>query len=139
LTEVQEKKLRNDFEEVLRNHETLNHLFERHHRRWKRRVKPLFHPNIRVDVVFHDTEKFTIMDVYGPDMTGFLYKITQVISKQGFKISFAKLATRGDGIVDTFYISEHSGKKISNRELTLLREKILHTISQLIGVQMEGQ
>ncbi len=136
LTETQEKKLQNDFVEVLRNHETLNHLFERHHRRWKRRVKPLFHPNIRVDVVFHDTEKFTIMEVYGPDMTGFLYKITQVISKQGFKISFAKLATRGDGIVDSFYISEHSGKKISNRELTMLREKILHTISQLISVQM---
>jgi [protein-PII] uridylyltransferase len=134
----QEKKLHNDFVEVLRNHETLNHLFERHHRRWKRRAKPLFHPNIRVDVVFHNTEKYTIMDVYGPDMTGFLYKITQTISKQGFKISFAKLATRGDGIVDTFYISEHSGRKISNRELTLLREKILHTISQLITVQMEG-
>lgn len=136
LTQEQEKKLQRDFVEVLRNHETLNHLFERHHRRWKRRVKPLFHPNIRVDVVFHDTEKYTIMDVYGPDMTGFLYKITQVISKQGFKISFAKLATRGDGIVDTFYILEHSGKKISNRELTMLREKILHTISQLISVQM---
>ncbi|MEW5798685.1 MAG: [protein-PII] uridylyltransferase [Bacteroidota bacterium] len=136
LTAEQEKKLQNDFGEVLRNHETLNHLFERHHRRWKRRAKPLFHPSIRVDVVFYDTEKYTIMDVYGPDMTGFLYKITQAISKQGFKISFAKLATRGDGIVDTFYISEHSGKKISNRELTNLREKILHTISQLISVQM---
>lgn len=138
LTPEQEKKLRNDFVEVLRNHETLNHLFERHHRRWKRRTKPLFHPNIRVDVVFYETDKQTIMDVYGPDMTGFLYKITQVISKQGIKISFAKLATRGDGIVDTFYISGHNGKKISNRELTLLREKILHTISQLMTVQMEG-
>lgn len=138
LTAEQEKKLQQDFVEVLRNHETLNHLFERHHRRWKRRVKPLFHPNIRVDVVFHDTEQYTIMDVYGPDMTGFLYKITQVIAKQGFKIGFAKLATRGDGIVDTFYISEHGGKKISNRALTMLRDKILHTISQLISVQMSG-
>lgn len=136
LTLEQENKLQNDFVEVLRNHETLNHLFERHHRRWKRRAKPLFHPNIRVDVVFHDIGKYTIMDVYGPDMTGFLYKITQAISKQGLKISFAKLATRGDGIVDTFYISERNGKKISNRELMGLREKILHTISQLISVQM---
>lgn len=138
LTPEQEKKLRNDFVEVLRNHETLNHLFERHHRRWKRRTKLLFHPNIRIDVVFYETDDHTIMDVYAPDMTGFLYKITQVISKQGFIISFAKLATRGDGIVDTFYIAKQNGKKITGRELALLKEKILHTISQLMTVQMGG-
>jgi [protein-PII] uridylyltransferase len=132
----QEEKLRNDLAGVIRNRETLDHLFERHRKRWRRRAKPLFHPNIRIDVVFHESDRHTIMDVYAPDMTGFLYKITQTISKQGLQISYAKLATRGDGIVDSFTISEYGGKKISNREQTLLREKILHTISQLIGVQM---
>ena len=122
---------------MLKDHETLNHLFERHHRRWKRRARPLFHPNIRIDVVFQETDKHTIVDVYAPDMIGFLYKITQTVSRQGLQISFAKLATRGDGIVDSFYVSEFGGKKISNREQTILREKILHTISQLINVQME--
>ncbi|MDD8019295.1 MAG: [protein-PII] uridylyltransferase [Bacteroidota bacterium] len=136
LTALQEEKLRKDFQEVLKNHESLNHLFERHQRRWRRRAKPLFHPNIRVDVVFQETNNHTIMDVYAPDMTGFLYKITQTISKQGLQISFAKLATRGDGIVDSFYVTEYGGQKISSREQTLLREKILHTISQLINVQM---
>lgn len=137
LTKKQEEKLQQDFLAVLKDHETLNHLFERHSRRWKRRSKPLFHPNIRIDVVFTESNAHTIMDVYAPDMTGFLYKITQTISKQGLQISFAKLATRGDGIVDSFYISEYGGKKISNREQTMLRDRIMHTISQLINVQME--
>lgn len=136
LTSEQEKKLQKDFVEVLKNHETLNHLFERHHRRWKRRTKPLFHPNIRVDVVFHDSSKHTIVEVYAPDMTGFLYKITQVISRQGLQISFAKLATRGDGIVDSFYVTGAAGKKLSFQEQAILKEKILHTISQLMTVQM---
>ncbi len=138
LTKNHEEKLRQDFLAVLKDHETLNHLFERHHRRWKRRSKPLFHPNIRIDVVFHETNKDTIVEVYAPDMTGFLYKVTQTISRQGLQINFAKLATRGDGIVDSFYISEYGGQKISQREQTHLREKILNTISQLINVQMEN-
>lgn len=136
LTDQQEEKLKKDFVEVLQHHETLDHLFERHRKRWRRRNRSLFHPNIRIDVVFHESEKHTIMDVYAPDMTGFLYKITQTISKQGFQISFAKLGTRGDGIVDSFYLSAYGGKKIAYREQTLLREKILHTISQLISVRM---
>ena len=69
-------------------------------------------------------------------MTGFLYKITQAISRQDLQISFAKLATRGDGIVDSFYVTGAGGKKISFQEQAVLREKILHTISQLMTVQM---
>jgi UTP:GlnB (protein PII) uridylyltransferase len=71
-------------------------------------------------------------------MTGFLYKITQTLSKAKLQIDFAKLATRGDGIVDSFYVRTKDGKKIlSNEEKLFLREKILHTIQQLMNVQLE--
>ncbi|KAB2925235.1 MAG: [protein-PII] uridylyltransferase [Bacteroidetes bacterium] len=136
LTPEQETKVTKDLTAVLEGTESLEHLFERHRQRWRRRSRSLFHPNIRVDVVFHEDATHTIADVYAPDMTGFLYKVTQTISKAGLQISFAKLATRGDGIVDTFYISEYGGGKISKREQANLRERILHTISQLITVQM---
>jgi len=136
LTLAQEKKLQSDFVEVVRNHETLNHLWERHHRRWKRRSKPLFHPNIRVDVDFHESTRHTIVEVYAPDMTGFLYKITQTLSKQNLQISHAKLATRVDGIVDSFYVTFSDGKKIPSHEQPMLKEKIMHTISQLMIVQI---
>lgn len=137
LTAEQESSVKSDLFNVLTGAETLERLFERHHRRWKRRAKPLFHPSIRVDAAFHDTEKHTIVDVYAPDMTGFLFKITQVLSAAGLQIDFAKLATRGDGIVDSFYVKTKEGNPISSEEeKRYLREEILHTIQQLVNVQL---
>ncbi len=127
-----------DMENVLTQKETLEKLFDRHHRRWKRRAKPLMHANIRIDVEFQEGSQHTIVDIYAPDMTGFLYKITQTLSKAKLQIDFAKLATRGDGIVDSFYVRTKEGKKISSdEEKVFLREKILHTIQQLMNVQLE--
>ena len=138
LPDEQEKTIRNDLYNVLTKNESLDKLFERHHRRWKRRAKPLFHPSIRVDAAFHDASRHTIIDVYAPDMTGFLFKITQTLSGNGLLIDFAKLATRGDGIVDSFYVTDKDGKPISSKEhKQYLHEKILHTINQLMNVQLE--
>jgi len=95
------------------------------------------HPNIRIDVRFHDAEKFTIIDVYGPDMTGFLYKVTRAVSKFGLIIHNAKIGTRGDGIVDSFYVVDADGHPITNPDQRKrIREKIVHTINQLITVQL---
>jgi UTP:GlnB (protein PII) uridylyltransferase len=137
LTPEQESSVRTDLYNVLAKTETLERLFERHQRRWKRRAKPLIHPAIRVDAAFHDTDRHTIVDVYAPDMTGFLFKITQTLSSAGLQIDFAKLATRGDGIVDSFYVKTKEGKPISSdEEKRYLREEILHTIQQLMNVQL---
>jgi [protein-PII] uridylyltransferase len=137
LTKDQEKKLLADTHAVLDGQETLAMLFEKHHRRWKRRPKPLMHPNIRIDVRFHDADKFTIIDVYGPDMTGFLYKVTRAVSKFGLIIHNAKIGTRGDGIVDSFYVVDADGHPITNPDQrNRIREKIVHTINQLITVQL---
>ncbi len=139
LSEEQEHSIAQDLRNVLLHRETLEGLFARYHRRWRRRAKPLFHPNVRIDTVFHDTNRHTIVDVYGPDMIGFLFKITQTLSRAGMRIDVAKLATRGDGIVDSFYITK-GGKPISSeREKEYLREEILHTIHQLMTVQLETQ
>jgi [protein-PII] uridylyltransferase len=137
LTAEQERSISRDLRSVLTAAETLESLFARYHRRWRRRAKPLFHPNVRIDAVFHESGRHTIIDVYAPDMTGFLYKVTEIISRSGLRIDFAKLATRGDGIVDSFYVTKN-GKRISSEaEKQYLREEILHTINQLMNVQLD--
>jgi len=138
LTADQESSIRSDMENVLLKKETLESLFARYHRRWRRRAKPLFHPNVRIDAVFHESGKHSIIDVYAPDMTGFLYKVTETISRNGLQIDLAKLATRGDGIVDSFYVTK-SGRPISSeQEKQYLRNEILHTINQLMTVQLNS-
>lgn len=137
LTPEQESSIANDLRNVLLKTETLEKLFARYHRRWRRRAKPLFHPNVRIDAVFHESGKQTIIDVYAPDMAGFLYKVTEVISRNGYRIDFAKLATRGDGIVDSFYVSKKGKPISSDQEKQYLRSEILHTINQLMNVQLD--
>ncbi len=140
LLDEQAEKIKQDFEDVMKGRVTLEHLFEKHHRRWKRRPQPLFHPNIRVDVVFEDAQDFTIVDVYAPDTVGFLYKVTRTFSQLGLNIHFAKIATRVDGIVDSFYVLDTDGKPIrSDERKQQIKEKILHRIYQLINIQLSSQ
>ena len=84
-------------------------LFREHHRKWKRRSRAMVNPNIRTGVEFEETPGYTIIDVYAPDSVGFLYRVTEAISRLRLNIVFAKIATRVDGIVDSFYVLEQSG------------------------------
>jgi [protein-PII] uridylyltransferase len=117
--------------EVLEGRVEISQLVERHRMRWKRRTR-LMNPSTRSDVVFEDHPQFTIIDVYAPDTLGFLYRITECISRLHLNISFAKIATRVDGIVDSFYILTGEGKKLDGpAEQETVRKEILATIQQI--------
>ena len=121
------RELNQVFEEVI----DIEHLLQRHRMRWKRRSR-ILNPNIRTDVEFEDHPRYTIFDVYAPDMLGFLYRITSTMSMLGLNISFAKIATRVDGVVDSFYILDLHGNKIDSPEKReYLRSEILKVIDDL--------
>jgi [protein-PII] uridylyltransferase len=106
-------------------------LIERHRARWKRRTQ-IVNPNTRCDVKFEDHPQFTIIDVYAPDMLGLLYRITETISRLGLNISFAKIATRVDGIVDSFYLLNTHGNKLDDpAQREAARREILATIQTI--------
>ena len=126
------RKITDDLKLVMAGTLDVDHLFREHHRRWKRRPRQPANPSIRTDVQFEDTARFTIIDVYAPDAVGFLYRVTETISRLGLNIYFAKIATRVDGIIDSFYVLDRSGapvKEPGRREE--IREKILTTIREL--------
>jgi len=107
-------------------------LFSAHHRKWRRRRRHASaNPFIRTDVTFEDTADFTIIDVYAPDSVGFLYRVTETISRLGLDICFAKIATRVDGIVDSFYVQDRTGAPVRDREQqAAIRKSILEAISE---------
>ena len=97
-------------------------------------------PNIRTDVEFEDHPRYTIFDVYAPDMLGFLYRITTTMSMLGLNISFAKIATRVDGVVDSFYILDLNGKKIDDAgQRDYVRTEILKVIDELTESELVMQ
>jgi len=114
-------------------------LLQRHRMKWKRRTS-VVNPNVRVDVEFEDHPHYTIIDVYAPDMRGFLYRITGTISMLGLNISFAKIATRVDGIVDSFYVLDFNGNKLRDAgQRSYVRREILNIITDLTESELVTQ
>lgn len=129
------KELNQVFEDVI----DIEKLLSRHKMKWKRRSR-IANPNVRIDVEFEGHSRYTIIDVYAPDMLGFLYRITSTMSMLGLNISFAKIATRIDGIVDSFYVLDLKGTKIDGIEQrSYVRSEILKVINDLTETELVTQ
>jgi [protein-PII] uridylyltransferase len=125
------EKIHQDLNFVFEETADIEQLLHRHRMRWKRR-STVANPNVRTDVEFEDHPRFTIIDVYAPDMLGFLYRITGTMSMLGLNISFAKIATRVDGIVDSFYVLAYNGNKLGDdQQRAYVRQEILNAINDL--------
>ncbi len=136
LSAEQCQRISRELEDVFNGQTDLRHLLARHRAKWKRRSRRL-NPNIRLDVDFEEHPRFTIIDVYAADTLGFLYRITESISRLGLNIAFAKIATRGDGIVDSFYVTDERGKRISeSSQLTSIREALLETVRETAETEL---
>jgi [protein-PII] uridylyltransferase len=58
----------------------------------------------------------------------------------GLNISFAKIATRVDGIVDSFYVLDFNGNKLgSDEQRAYVRNEILHVINDLTESELVMQ
>jgi [protein-PII] uridylyltransferase len=107
----------------------IDRLFAEHRRKWRRKPKRLPNPNVRTGVEFEDAPRFTIIDVYAADSVGLLYRVTETISRLGLDITFAKIATRVDGIVDAFYVRDRAGEPLSDPDRReAVRAEILATL-----------
>ncbi len=125
-------KIAEDLAKVMEGAQDIEHLFREHRRKWKRRPKGPLNPSIRTDVEFEDAPKHTIIDVYAADSVGFLYRVTETISRLGLDIYFAKIATRVDGIVDAFYVLDRAGRPLAEpARREAVRAEILATVKSM--------
>jgi [protein-PII] uridylyltransferase len=126
-----------EIRDILRGTCSVDDLLEKHRRRWKRRKRHTGR-NIRIDVTFEKHPQFTIIDVYGADTPGFLYRVSDTISRLGCTIHFAKIATRGDGIVDSFYIRERDGTLLTTERQVRIRAVLLERIQSMYTKEHPG-
>ena len=54
------------------------------------------------------------------------------MTELGLSIYFAKIATKGDDIVDAFYVLNKSGRKISPNNFELVKKELTETIEQML-------
>ncbi len=136
LSAQQCEKIHKELNDVVMGSIGIERLLERHRMKW-RRLSRSQGSSRHTAVEFEDHPRFTIIDVFAPDRLGFLYKITDALSGLGLNISFAKIATRADGIVDSFYVLDSSGGKLDSRDRKKsIRSALLDTIRSVTDLEL---
>lgn len=125
-------KIRKDMKAVISGLLQLSQEFAKMKSKWWRIETRLFKRTGKVKIEFENHEKYTIIDIFSPDRLGFLYQVTNKMNQLGLGIYFAKISTRGDDIVDSFYVLNASGKKISPSDYDLIQTELTETISQIL-------
>jgi [protein-PII] uridylyltransferase len=125
-------KIRKDMKAVISGLLQLSTEFAKMKSKWWRIETKLFKRSGKVKIEFENHEKYTIVDVFSPDRLGFLYQVTNRMNQLGLEIYFAKISTRGDDIVDSFYVLDASGKKIFPSDYDLIRTELTQSISQIL-------
>ena len=125
-------KIEEDLNSVVTGLLQLNQEFSKMKNRWWRIESKFFKRTGKVKVVFENHEKYTIIDIFSPDRLGFLYQVTSKMNELGLSIYFAKISTQGDDIVDSFYVLDRSGKKVSTNDYELIKTELIDTITQLL-------
>ena len=99
-----------DLTNVLKNHISIDDLLKQHKKRWKWKAKK--HREIPLYLDFDESENYSIIDITGSDSPGLLYSITRALSELNIMIYTAKISTKVDGLIDSFYVLDANGKKI---------------------------
>jgi len=100
--------------------------------KWWRIENKFFKRSGKVKVVFEDHEKFSILDIFSPDRLGLLYTITKKMSELGLSIYFAKISTKADDVVDSFYLLDRNGRKVSVSDYEFIKAELTEAIEQIL-------
>jgi len=132
ISEDRFNKIEVDLKKVVGGMLQLRKEFARMKSKWWRIESKFFKRTGQVKIVFEKHEKYTIIDVYSPDRLGFLYQVTSKMNELGLNIYFAKISTRSDDIVDSFYVLDRNNKKISTNDYKLIKSALTQTITDLL-------
>jgi len=100
--------------------------------KWWRIENKLFKRSGNVKIILEKHEKYSIIDVHSPDRLGFLFQVTSKMNELGLNIYFAKISTKGDDIVDSFYVLDRNKKKISPNDQEFIISELKEAISQIL-------
>ena len=78
------------------------------------------------------SEEASVVEVRAGNAIGVLYRIARAFLELQLDVRHAKVQTLGDEVVDSFYVVDHHGKKITGEErLDELRRAVLFELSRL--------
>ena len=60
------------------------------------------------------SDNYSVIEVYAVNRPGLLYDVTRTLSEFGINTFRAKIGTKGDQVVDVFYVLDYQGNKIED-------------------------
>lgn len=126
------EKITNDLYLAVENELQITKEFSQIKSKWWRIENKLFKRKGKIKIVYEKHDKYTIIDVYSPDRLGLLYQITKKMNELGLSIYFAKISTKADDVVDSFYILDRNRKKISVDSYELITHELTETIEEML-------
>jgi [protein-PII] uridylyltransferase len=130
--ETRYDKITNDLNLTVENQLQITKEFSKIKSKWWRIENKLFKRKGKIKIEFEKHDRFTIVDVYSPDRLGLLYQITKKLNELGLSIYFAKINTKADDIVDSFYLLTKDRKKISPNDYQLITFELTETINEML-------
>ncbi|MCR9137281.1 MAG: [protein-PII] uridylyltransferase [Alphaproteobacteria bacterium] len=100
-------------EDVLAGRKHLPEVIEYKKKKQRRKMKP-FKVKPRVSINNSLSNRFTVIELEGLDRAGLLSDITAVLSDLSLDIASAHITTFGEKVIDTFYVTDLFGHKITN-------------------------
>ncbi|MCP5464989.1 MAG: [protein-PII] uridylyltransferase [Deltaproteobacteria bacterium] len=73
---------------------------------------------------------YTVIDIFTHDRVGLLYEIITCLSANGCYVEVSKISTKVDQVVDTFYVKDIFGHKITNKQkLNEIQARLIDVIT----------
>ena len=95
---------------------------------WQRRPTPA----VASEVVIDDraSPHHTIVEVFGKDQPGLLFRLARAFEELGLSIALSKINTEGTKVADVFYVNELNGSKVEGKErLSAVRDRLLREVA----------
>jgi [protein-PII] uridylyltransferase len=114
-------------QKALKGEQTLDERLDS--KRKKKKSKP-FKLKPKVTLSNTSSEYFTVIEANGLDRTGLLHDLTEVLSTCDLNITSAHISTFGERAVDTFYVLNKNGHKITQLKQI---NKVCRQLEQVFG------
>ncbi len=125
-------KITKDLNLAIENELQITKEFNQIKSKWRRLESKLFKRKGKIKIAFEKHDKYTIIDIFSPDRLGLLFQVTKKMNELGLSIYFAKISTKADDVVDSFYILDRNRKKISVDVYELITHELTQTIEEML-------
>lgn len=82
----------------------------------------------RVRVVDEASDAATVVEVFGRDAPGFLFRVATTLHGMGLEVRLAKVNTEGRRAADVFYVTTRAGEKVTGAEAEAVSEALVGAV-----------